>query len=326
MSNPPSRTYKRSWKNLLINKDYQLRMTIVLVGISALLISGLGWWVMTQARTATEVAINNVEGTRCEKPAWMMEGAGGSRVVVDEISEMAPGAGIEDPAKDIAAPEDEDSPEGDEGETKPADEAKPAPPEGDAAKPDTGDAAKPEPADEEERPRVTITSSDMELSQPKGDAEPADEASRKDQEQRYHECELAKKTKVEDLKAGETLIFRVLVGLGLLMVFGLAFYGIKMTHKVAGPLFKVTLYLRKLRDNKYDTVYNLRKGDHLVDFYEHFKGAHAGVKGMQEEDIRQLKAILEVAEAEKLAEKSPELAAAIAELQKLLKDKEDSVV
>ena len=52
---------------------------------------------------------------------------------------------------------------------------------------------------------------------------------------------------------------------------GLAVYGIKMTHKVAGPLFKVSLYLAKMRDGRFDKVYNLRKGDQLVDFYEHFK-------------------------------------------------------
>ena len=80
-----TRKYKRSWKNLLINKDYQLRMTMVLVGVSSLLMAGLGWWVMSQARTATEVASNNVEGTRCEKPPWM---DAPSRIIVDEITKI----------------------------------------------------------------------------------------------------------------------------------------------------------------------------------------------------------------------------------------------
>ena len=35
---------------------------------------------------------------------------------------------------------------------------------------------------------------------------------------------------------------------------GLAVYGIKMTHKVAGPLFKVSLYLAKMRDGRFDKV------------------------------------------------------------------------
>ena len=68
---------------------------------------------------------------------------------------------------------------------------------------------------------------------------------------------------------------------------GLAIYGIKMTHKVAGPLFKVSLYLAKMRDGRFDKVYNLRKGDQLVDFYEHFKTAHAGVVQLEQDDIEQ---------------------------------------
>ena len=49
----------------------------------------------------------------------------------------------------------------------------------------------------------------------------------------------------------------VLMGTGLLLMVGLALYGIKMTHKVAGPLFKVSLYLAKMRDGRFDKVYNL---------------------------------------------------------------------
>ena len=40
------RSYKRSWKNLLLNKRYQLRFTLFMVGLSALLMVGLGIWVM----------------------------------------------------------------------------------------------------------------------------------------------------------------------------------------------------------------------------------------------------------------------------------------
>ncbi|MBT8493465.1 MAG: hypothetical protein KJO07_10445 [Deltaproteobacteria bacterium] len=353
-----NRGYKRSWKNLLINKDYQLRMTMVLVGVSALLMAGLGWWVMDQARTATEVAINNVEGQKCEKPAWMS--AQPTRVVVDQITAMKP-AGTDVPPVDEEKVQVPDPPKGDDGKkgaggdddkpAKPTDDDKPA---GDEAKPSSGDDVKPAgdddgegeddgegdataadgEGDKGERPKVTITDSSMDLNNadegPAADAAAAlatlDESEKQAQEQRYHDCELAKKTKVEDLRDGETLILQVLIGLGLLMVFGLAAYGIKMTHKVAGPLFKVSLYLRKLKDNKYDTVYNLRKGDHLVEFYDHFKEAHAGVRTMLDQDIETLKAALELAKAEKLADKSPELKASIEKLEKILQDREESIV
>ena len=90
-------------------------------------------------------------------------------------------------------------------------------------------------------------------------------------------------------------IFWVLLATGVLLMLGLAVYGIKMTHKVAGPLFKVTLYLAKMRDGRYDKVWNLRKGDQLMDFYEHFKSAHAGVVTMEKDDIERIKATIAAA-------------------------------
>ena len=39
MTAKPHPQYKRSWKNLLLNKRYQLRFTLFMVGVSALLMS-----------------------------------------------------------------------------------------------------------------------------------------------------------------------------------------------------------------------------------------------------------------------------------------------
>src|SRR5205085_9053637 len=53
-------------------------------------------------------------------------------------------------------------------------------------------------------------------------------------------CEMRLGGQINSLERGRLLILYVLIGTGLLLVIGLAFYGIKMTHKVAGPLFKVS--------------------------------------------------------------------------------------
>jgi hypothetical protein len=93
----------------------------------------------------------------------------------------------------------------------------------------------------------------------------------------------------------DRLLTIVLIAFGLLLSVILTAYGIVLTHKVAGPLFKVTLYLDKMRDGKLGIVYNLRKGDELVDFFDHFKSAHDALRARTEEDIRLLdRAILEV--------------------------------
>src|SRR5688572_22316187 len=70
------RGYKRSWKNLLLNKRYQLRFTLFMVGLSAVLMALLGWWVMKVADRATKVAINNVLGEEvCKDPAAVQAAA-----------------------------------------------------------------------------------------------------------------------------------------------------------------------------------------------------------------------------------------------------------
>jgi nitrogen fixation/metabolism regulation signal transduction histidine kinase len=83
----------------------------------------------------------------------------------------------------------------------------------------------------------------------------------------------------------DRILMFVLIGFGFLLSLVLAAYGIVLTHKVAGPLFKITNHLDKIRDGKLGVVYNLRKGDQLVDFFDHFKHAHDALRQRTEEDI-----------------------------------------
>jgi hypothetical protein len=141
----------------------------------------------------------------------------------------------------------------------------------------------------------------------------------------YEKCIAGQKTKQVDLLDRERLIAYVMFAVGAMLILGLFGYGIKMTHRVAGPLYKVQLYFKKLRDGKYDQVYNLRKGDHLVEFYEVFKHAHDGLREMAEKDVKELAAIIEAAEKADLESKSPEIAAALEEMRSILKSKEDAL-
>lgn len=274
--------YRRSWKNLLLNKRYQLRFTLFMVGLSAVLMTLLGWRVMTVADRATTVAINNVLGEEvCKDPAAVQAAA------------------AEEPAEPAAEPVAEPPPvaEGDSGRRKPV---------------------------------VTIEESEMQIldTPPAAGTSKAQEPVGEDTaalKAKFEECKAHQAAQIAVLEDRERLIFWVLIAVGSMLVVGLLFYGIKMTHRVAGPLHKVSLYMAKLKDGKYDTVYNLRKGDHLVDFYAHFKAAHAGMKKWQEEDVVRLKAIIAAAEEGRLEGRSPELAAALAELKALLAKKEASL-
>jgi hypothetical protein len=93
-----------------------------------------------------------------------------------------------------------------------------------------------------------------------------------------------------------------------------------MTHRVAGPLFKVSLYLAKMKDGRYDKVWNLRKGDQLVEFYDHFKAGHAGVVTLESSDIEQIKAMLAAARDAGASETD-----AVKELETLLARKEKAL-
>jgi hypothetical protein len=277
---PAGAPYKRSWKNLLINKRYQLRFTLFMVGLSTVLMVGLGIWVMRVANETTEVSVTSVYGTPCPKVPQI------------EIVE-------EQPPVPMKLPEPEEPDE--------------APP------PDEGE---PPAEDGEDRPRVRVQIDESTMTMmPAVPKVPADLGQKV---VAHWTCKLKLAAKLESLERGRLRILWVLVGTGLLLVLGLAAYGIKMTHKVAGPLFKVGLYLGKMKNGRFDKVYNLRKGDHLLDFYEHFRAAHAGVRKLQQEDIARIRAVVEAAEADGLGARSPELAATLAELRGILADKERS--
>ena len=290
MTSPaPQKAYKRSWKNLLINKRYQLQFTLFMVGLSTVLMAGLGIWVMKVANETTTVSMASVRGTPCPKiPA-----------LTDPSDELPP--------VPMKLPEDEPAPD-------------PAAGSADAAgSGSAGSAAAASDATDEEpvrKVKVQIEESTMEMT-PTAPKVPEDFASKV---VGHWTCEMKLAGKIAKLEHGRALILWVLIGTGLLLVIGLAVYGIKMTHKVAGPLFKVSLYLAKMKDGRFDKVWNLRKGDQLVDFYDHFKTAHAGVVQMQKDDIVKIKGVIAAAEAAGAGEH-----ATVVELRELLARKEKSI-
>ena len=370
--------YKRSWKNLLLNKRYQLRFTLFMVGISALLMLGLGVWVMKEANEATTVAMARVRGEACPKVPEVIEvpQTQNEAPVPMNIDEPAPtdAAPTEAPAAPAAAkkPAKKDAKDGKDG--KKADEPAPEAPK--PAKKDDGQVkvlavkalwctdaeCKPElgqplivkvkncdsyvkkkledmPSVDALRaltiPVVKCDSGGEPFSV--ADAEPMHHATVQLEESSmtitptlptdfadrivaHHICEMRQAGSIDALEHGRLRILWVLVATGLLLMGGLAIYGIKMTHKVAGPLFKVSLYFAKMRDGRLDKVYNLRKGDQLVDFYDHFKSAHAGVVQMERDDIDAMKAAIRAAKAAGLADHP-----SVAELETLLARKEKSI-
>jgi hypothetical protein len=104
-----------------------------------------------------------------------------------------------------------------------------------------------------------------------------------------------------------------LAGIGL--VIGLSIYLIVMTHKVAGPLYKVGLYFDKMADGRLDQVWPLRKGDMLVDFYERFQSAHEAVRRRHRDDNAAIGRFLATYDQASLTGVSPPLGQAIEDLR-----------
>jgi len=342
MAAPPNKGYKRSWKNLLINKRYQLRFTLFMVGLSALLMAGLGIWVMKEANDATSVAKSSIAGDACPKVPVITDTVNDDNSVPLKLDDGAAEPSGDAPVKmqhsavdpkDVAHHNANDDviavqnawcldascqPE----QAAPLEikmstsarcnayvKKKLTDPEAVAAlrkalvpvvKCDGGDsftvadagaAAEPE---REHHVKVQLDESSMTMMPAPAAAHviPADYGERITA---HWACVYRNEGKIADLETGRLRILWVLVITGLALVLGLAIYGIKMTHRVAGPLFKVSLYLAKMKDGRYDKVWNLRKGDQLVEFYEHFKAAHAGVVALERGDIEQMTALIAAA-------------------------------
>lgn len=230
---PQGASYKRSWRNYLLNLRYQLRFTGVLVAICALLMGVLGWWMDDLGRGVHKITGGAITG---RWPSVMSEAESATKV---------------------------------------------------------GENA--------------LKGATLDFNDEKHD-------------------EQLRNAEIASLHASESHLQLFLIGAVVLLSMGLAFFGIIMTHRVAGPLYKIGLYLDKVKAGRYDKVYNLRKGDQLVEFFDHFKQAHDTLRKTQEKDVAQLKELIASAKTHDAAGKSPELRAALEELEALLKTKEAGLV
>jgi hypothetical protein len=106
-------------------------------------------------------------------------------------------------------------------------------------------------------------------------------------------------------------------------VLSISAVGILITHKVAGPLYKIATFFGRMRDNRLGPApANLRKGDELQEFYLAFKDMHTAIRGRVEDDVRVIGNALAALET---APQSPGLTRALEDLRELRKKKEESL-
>ncbi|MBS1122216.1 MAG: hypothetical protein H6Q90_4444 [Deltaproteobacteria bacterium] len=88
-----------------------------------------------------------------------------------------------------------------------------------------------------------------------------------------------------DYEKQDRMLVYKMVGAGIGLVIILSLYLVIMTHKVAGPLFKVSMYFDRMAEGRLGNVTPLRRGDMLQDFYVNFKDMHDAVRASAAEDV-----------------------------------------
>ncbi len=125
------------------------------------------------------------------------------------------------------------------------------------------------------------------------------------------------------------LVYRM-VGVGVGLVVILSLYLLIMTHKVAGPLFKVSMYFDRMAVGRLGVVTPLRQGDMLQDFYTNFKDMHDAVRARAVADHATLDSALTTlreakSKADYRGEAQSKLDEALDELQKHLAERKKNL-
>jgi nitrogen fixation/metabolism regulation signal transduction histidine kinase len=87
------------------------------------------------------------------------------------------------------------------------------------------------------------------------------------------------------LESDDQLLVGKMIAVGFGLVIILSAYLVIMTHKVAGPLFKVSSYFEQMSEGRLGVVTPLRRGDMLQDFFGNFKAMHEALRAQELADV-----------------------------------------
>ncbi len=96
-----------------------------------------------------------------------------------------------------------------------------------------------------------------------------------------------------DLAESQRTMLYTLFGMLTLLVFGVGIAGIIVTHKVAGPIFKMTRQINDLADGHWYVPAPLRKGDELVHFFDAFRNMVEKLRAQRQLELEMLDKAME---------------------------------
>ena len=110
----------------------------------------------------------------------------------------------------------------------------------------------------------------------------------KDQEAQLVSQAESLKTETNSLKAFQSRMMLALLGMLVLLIVGIFVVGIMVTHKVAGPIFKMKRMIKDVGEGRLRIPGKLRKGDELVHFFDAFDLMVRNLRSRQESEIAML--------------------------------------
>ena len=137
---------------------------------------------------------------------------------------------------------------------------------------------------------------DPELAKTFGEEAAKDEQKLKDEQQRLERDATFLAERQRNLLIG-------LIAMLTLMVVAVGFAGIVVTHKVAGPIFKMKRLIRQIGEGKLVLKERLRKGDELQHFFETFEKMVNDLRARQAGEVKRVDEILEKLEASPVSQR-----------------------
>lgn len=115
-----------------------------------------------------------------------------------------------------------------------------------------------------------------------------------------------------DMESRDKALVGKMVGAGFGLVLILSVYLVVLTHKVAGPLYKASLYFDQMSHGRFTKVTPLRRGDMLQDFFSSFQETSEAMRKRMHADLDVME---RACKAARNANASGELAEAVSQLE-----------
>ncbi len=114
------------------------------------------------------------------------------------------------------------------------------------------------------------------------------EADAKRQAEKLQQQQQGLEAQAQRLEQVRMRVLYILIGVLVLLVAGLWLTGIVVTHKVAGPVFKMKRLMRALERGDFEVPSPLRKGDELKEFFDAFNDMVRSLRTRRQGEVEAL--------------------------------------